>query len=92
MRALGFSVGHDKGAAIIEDGELLVAITQERLTRIKHDGAYSEGTIPLDSINYCLNYLGLTFKDIDIFVYSTTEIEDTTEKQLFPYLGNLVYS
>jgi len=92
MRALGFSVGHDKGAAIIENGKLLVAITQERLTRIKHDGAYSEGTIPLDSINYCLNYLGLTFKDIDIFVYSTTEIEDTTEKQLFPYLGNLVYS
>ena len=91
MRALGFSVGHDKGAAIIENGKLLVAITQERLTRIKHDGAYSDGKIPLESINYCLNYLGLTFKDIDLFVYSTTEIKDDTEKQLLPYLGDSVY-
>ena len=74
MRVLGFSVGHDKGTAIIEDGKLLVAITKERLSRIKHDGAYSEGKIPLDSMQYCLNYLGLTFKDIDLFVYSTTEI------------------
>ena len=43
MKVLGFSVGHDKGAVIIEDGKVLVGITQERLTRIKHDGAYSKG-------------------------------------------------
>ena len=91
MRTLGFSVGHDKGAAIIENGKLLIAITQERLTRIKHDGAYSDGKIPLESINYCLNYLGLTYKDIDLYVYSTTEIEDDTENQLLPFLGDSVY-
>ena len=56
MRVLGFSVGHDKGAVIIENGKVVVGISQERLSRIKHDGAYSGGKIPVESINYCLNY------------------------------------
>ena len=59
MRTLGFSVGHDKGAVIIENGKVVIGITQERLSRIKHDGAFSEGQIPLSSINYCLNELGI---------------------------------
>ena len=67
MRTLGFSVGHDKGAVIIEDGKVVVGITQERLSRIKHDGAYSGGKIPFESINYCLNALGLTLEDIDSY-------------------------
>lgn len=82
MRILGFSVGHDKGAVIIEDGKVIVGITQERLSRIKHDGAYSNGELPFSSIDYCLNYLGLTYKDIDHWVYSTTEIIDETESLL----------
>lgn len=88
MRTLGFSVGHDKGAAIIEDGKLLVAITEERLTRIKHDGAYSGGKIPIESMRYCLDYLNLTFKDIDVYVYSTTEMVDDVESQLKPLFRN----
>jgi len=82
MRTLGFSVGHDKGAVIIEDGKVLVGITQERLTRVKHDGAYQGGKIPIESINYCLNYLGITYKEIDIFVYSTTEMVDDVDDQI----------
>ena len=81
MRTLGFSVGHDKGAVIIEDGKVLVGITQERLSRIKHDGAYQGGLIPQESILYCLNYLGLTVRDIDSYVYSTTEMIDDVEQQ-----------
>ena len=38
MKVLGFSVGHDKGAVIIENGKVAVGITQERLSRVKHDG------------------------------------------------------
>ena len=57
MRVLGFSVGHDKGAVVIENGKVVVGITQERLTRVKHDGAFQGGKIPIESINYCLNYL-----------------------------------
>ena len=48
MRTLGFSVGHDKGAVIIEDGKVVIGITQERLSRIKHDGAYQGGKIPYE--------------------------------------------
>jgi carbamoyltransferase len=85
MRTLGFSVCHDKGAVIIEDGKVVVGITQERLSRIKHDGAYSGGIIPFESINYCLNTLGLTLNDIDSYVYSTSEIVDDIEKQFKEY-------
>ena len=83
MRVLGFSVGHDKGAVIIEDGKVIVGITQERISRIKHDGAHQGGLIPFESINYCLNSVGITYKDIDLFVYSTTELEDKTSSDFF---------
>ena len=83
MRVLGFSVGHDKGAVIIEDGKVIVGITQERISRIKHDGAHQGGLIPFESINYCLNSVGITYKDIDLFVYSTTELEDKTASDFF---------
>ncbi len=48
MIVLGFSVGHDKGAALIKDGEVLIAITQERLSRVKNDGAYQGGIISVN--------------------------------------------
>ena len=83
MRVLGFSVGHDKGAVIIEDGKVIIGITQERLSRIKHDGAWVGGKIPFESIEYCLSSLGITHKDIDLFVYSTTEIIDDVDLQFF---------
>ena len=88
MRTLGFSVGHDKGAVVIEKGKVVVGITQERLTRVKHDGAYQGGKIPYESILYCLNYLGLTINDIHSFVYSTTELYDDVEEQFKDKFGD----
>lgn len=82
MIVLGFSVGHDKGAALIKDGVVLIGITQERLSRVKNDGAYQGGIIPLESILYCLNEYKYTLDDVDLLVYSTTEITDTTYEQL----------
>jgi carbamoyltransferase len=93
MRVLGFSVGHDKGAVIIENGKVVVGISQERLSRIKHDGGHQGGIIPVESINYCLNYLGITYKEIDLFVYSTTEEIDDVDTQfqkLFPRLNKSI--
>jgi carbamoyltransferase len=81
MRVLGFSVGHDKGAVIVENGKVLIGITQERISRIKHDGAHQGGLIPAESIRYCLENSGYTFRDIDLFVYSTTEIVDDVQKK-----------
>jgi carbamoyltransferase len=78
MIVLGFSVGHDKGAVLIKDGKVVVGITQERLSRIKHDGGYSNGEIPVSSIMYCMSELDITIEDIDLIVYSSTELEDKT--------------
>jgi carbamoyltransferase len=91
MRVLGFSVGHDKGAVIIEDGKVIVGITQERISRIKHDGAHQGGLIPFESINYCLNSIGITYKEIDLFVYSTTELEDKTAADFFRKYNDISY-
>ena len=92
MRTLGFSVGHDKGAVVIEDGKVVVGITQERLSRVKHDGAYQGGKIPYESILYCLNHLGLTINEIHSFVYSTTELQDDVEEQFKEKFGNRNYN
>jgi carbamoyltransferase len=91
MKVLGFSVGHDKGAVLIEDGKIVVGITQERITRIKNDGAHVGGKVPFEAINYCLNAAEFTFKDIDLFVYSTTEIVDDVfiqMKEKYPLIEN----
>ncbi len=82
MIVLGISVGHDRGAVIIKDGKVLIGITQERISRVKNDGAYGGGKIPLESILYCMSEHNLTMADIDLIVYSTTEILDTTYEQL----------
>ena len=83
MVSLGFSVGHDKGCVIIVDGEVKVGISQERLTRIKHDGSYST-ILPVEAIDYCLEYLGLTYSDVDRWTFNTVEedhvVADSFEK------------
>jgi carbamoyltransferase len=89
MIVLGMSAGHDRGAVLIKDGKILIGITQSRLSRIKGDGgkyrAGGEG-LPLLSIDYCLNQYGLSYDDVDRYVYSSTEsftgMEDQFEHHL----------
>jgi carbamoyltransferase len=59
--------GHDPGAALICDGRL-VAISEERLNRIK----YSKGIFPTKAIQYCLDAFGLSPDDIDLVVSDRT--------------------
>ncbi len=78
MITLGFSIGHDKGAVLIIDGEVKIGISQERLSRIKHDGAWKDPhtpdyDIPFASIYYCLDAYGLRFDQVDLYVYNFTE-------------------
>jgi carbamoyltransferase len=70
--ALGFSVGHDKGAVLIVDGKVIVGISEERLTRLKHDKSFDHN-IPLLSIQYCLDYANLTYDDVHIYSWNTAE-------------------
>ena len=86
MYSLGFSIGHDKGAVLIKDGKVLIGITEERLSRLKHDGAYSP-ELPVRSIKYCLENYGLSYSDIDRYTYTTTDVSDNTEKKFSELTG-----
>jgi len=96
MITLGFSIGHDKGAVLIIDGEVKIGISQERLSRIKHDGAWKTATvpdydIPFASIDYCLKEYNLTYKDVNLYVYNFTEdykpASDSVEKDFISRTG-----
>lgn len=52
---------HDSSTTLVIDGELVVSIAEERLTRTKYEHRF-----PKHGINYVLNYTGLKNKDIDI--------------------------
>ena len=82
--ALGFSVGHSRGAAITINGELRVAIANERITRIKTDHS---DRLPLESIKYCLTALGLTYNDVDAWVWNTTEESSDVPGQFDKMIG-----
>lgn len=65
MNVLGISCFfHDSAAALLVNGDFVAGAHEERFTRIKHDSAF-----PLNSIQYCLNKVGLKPEDIDAVVY-----------------------
>jgi len=60
MRVLGISAYyHDSAAALVDDGYIIAAAQEERFSRIKHDA-----DLPKNAITFCLNYAGLTLKDV----------------------------
>lgn len=84
--ALGINIGHDRGAAIIQDGKLLGSVTQERIDRIKHS---SGSFLAFDCIDKLLNYLGMTIHDINCIGFSGAELED---KIYMDYILQTLYS
>lgn len=72
MISLGINIGHDRGAAIIKDGELVGAISQERVDRIKHSPSID---IPFQAIDSIIKYLNISFKDINYIGISSTAVD-----------------
>lgn len=61
MYILGINAFHpDASAALVKDGELLAAVEEERLNRVKHSAGF-----PALSVQYCLEKAGVSLKDID---------------------------
>lgn len=56
---------NDGGAAILKNGKLISAISEERITRTKHDSGFK------NSLQYILNEANLKISDIDLFVLSS---------------------
>lgn len=78
--ALGIHVGHDRGAAIIKDGSVLGAISQERLDRVKYSRS---ANIPVESIDSLLKYLNLSFNDISCVGISYHAIEGVSVERYY---------
>lgn len=72
------SVFHDTTACLIRDGQLIVAIEQERLSRQKHTRAF-----PYEAIDECLKVAGLSYEDVDHIAVSFKPSLDIGKKLLF---------
>jgi carbamoyltransferase len=55
----GFAM-HDSAAVLVRDGEVLSAVEEERLNRIKHTNSF-----PLQAIRYCLDENKVRLEDVD---------------------------
>lgn len=70
--AMGIHTGHDRGVSLIVDGEIIGALSQERIDRIKHSRSYE---LPYEAINKLLEYTGLKIEDIDCIGLSEDAID-----------------
>lgn len=66
---------HDSGTTLFINGNHIASISEERLTRIKH-----EGNFPQKSIKYCLDIGNINKEDID-YVYVPSMVIDIFYKQ-----------
>jgi carbamoyltransferase len=57
---INYSQMHDSSACIVRDGELLFAVAEERLSRVKHDAGF-----PRLAIQACLDFAGVGAKQLD---------------------------
>ncbi|MGH8016108.1 MAG: carbamoyltransferase family protein, partial [Candidatus Zixiibacteriota bacterium] len=65
MKILGISCFyHDAAAALVVDGVLRAAASEERFTRLKHDPE-----LPKNAVSFCLNKTGITISELDYVVF-----------------------
>src|SRR6266550_7231783 len=65
MMILGISAFyHDSAAALIENGEIIAAVQEERLSRKKHDPRF-----PSKAIAWCLSHAGVSMTDLTYVVF-----------------------
>jgi len=57
---INYARTHDSSACIVRDGELLFAVAEERISRVKHDGNF-----PHNAIRSCLEFARISANDVD---------------------------
>src|SRR6267378_4512211 len=57
---LNYSQMHDSSACLVQDGELLFAVAEERISRVKHDARF-----PALAIQSCLDFAKVTAAQVD---------------------------
>lgn len=76
MLVLGVNLSHDRSACLLRDGEIVVAIEEERLDRMKHsEGFMVHGyfqrlskVLPMKAITYCLAAADVGLDELDLVV------------------------
>src|SRR3984885_9785994 len=63
-REYRISQGHDSAAALVIDGEFVVGVAEERISRRKHTGDF-----PVGAIETCLAHAGIAVEDLDEVVH-----------------------
>lgn len=63
---LGISASHNGAVCLLRGDELVVAVQEERLSRLKRHRIY--GGEPSRALAYCLNYAGITPEDLSLAV------------------------
>jgi carbamoyltransferase len=63
-REYRISQGHDAAAALVIDGEFVVGVAEERISRAKHTGDF-----PIGAIRACLAHAGIGPEDLDEVVH-----------------------
>jgi carbamoyltransferase len=59
----GFLDCHDNSAVLVKDGEVVFAVSEERLTRKKHDASF-----PINAIEAALKWADIGIKDVEYLV------------------------
>jgi carbamoyltransferase len=73
---------HDSAAVLLCDGDITVAVQEERFSRKKHDSRF-----PINSIKYCLKSQKIDLRDIESIIYYEKPLL-TFERLLETYLGS----
>src|SRR6476619_2140398 len=70
MNILGISgQERDAAAALVQDGRVVAAIEEEKLSRIRHIGMNYAGGLPFRAIEFCLERGGIDFEKVDYVAY-----------------------
>jgi carbamoyltransferase len=74
---LGLGSGHDMGATLLQDGDLVAAANEERFNRVKHSSS-----LPFRSTEYCLKAGGITAEDVDAVAVASNRLTPATRQFL----------
>jgi carbamoyltransferase len=77
-------IGHDCSAALVMDGKLIAAASEERFTRIKHGFNLTGGTVlPRRAIEYCLEQAGISWRRVDVVAHYCHFTEEAVNERLY---------
>ena len=76
---IGLNIYHaDSSACIMKNGEIIFAIEEERVNRIKHWAGF-----PIKSIKACLNYANISLDEVSYIAINSNPISNIFNKALY---------